>query len=154
MKSRTYLIYKVPIKHRAELLKRYFLFLENDSNKSSMTDQSDEGTIVSGLTNLYLGRTDKNNKSTNKIPKSFISNYEALVAVDPRLMFKLEPYEPHTLDEDQHSFYQTETNRSNRTLKNSHFLNVKSRGSLSSFYQNNNNSASSTKSLQILKLFQ
>ena len=53
-----------------------------------MTDQSDEGTIVSGLTNLYLGRTDKNNKSTNKIPKSFISNNEFLVAVDSRLMLK------------------------------------------------------------------
>ena len=111
------------------------------SNRSFQSDESDEGSIVSGLTNLYLGRAERNTASKREIPQTTI-NYREEAS---RMVFKQEPGVCQRLDEDQYSFYQTETNRSNNN-----FFNAKTSVSC---YQNNN-SHSTNNSLRILKLFQ
>ncbi len=115
------------------------------SNRSFASDDSDEGSITSGLTNLYLGRADKLTTIKYEIPQSMASFREETTI---RTVCKQEPSVIQRPDEDQYSFYQTETHRSPN-----HFFNARNSASCYQNY-NNDNGNSINNSLKILKLFQ
>ncbi len=114
------------------------------SNRSFQSEDSEEGSICSGLTNLYLGRAERNIAIKRETPPTTV-NYEK---EESRMTFKQEPCQK--IDEDQYSFYQMETNRSN-----DNFFGARTSAS---FYQNNHNNSinphCTNNSLKILKLFQ
>lgn len=114
--------------------------MEDMSDKSFASDESDEGSIVSGLTNLYLGRDQK-------MPQLFqsISNYELKPLA--RSCSDEKPLRGRLAEEDQYSFYQTDTNPSNGN--HSIVLNKIPYGS-ASVYQN----GADLKNLQMLKFYE
>jgi hypothetical protein len=117
------------------------IYFINKDQLSNNSDESDQCSIVSGLTNLYLDRTySKNNISTTELKYSN-SSYNNLDTSKNYNFKKSQVKSNDDIDDNQFSFYQ-DTNFSyhdcNRTLH-------------TSAYERDEKNSSS---LKILKLFQ